>query len=57
MIIQDEIASGKIPDPNAPVDPETGEPMDTNINGESGQVPIEPDLSKTEIEPPKGGEI
>ena len=57
MIIQKEIESGKIPDPNAPVDPETGEPMDDNINGESGQVPIEPGIDSSAVEPPKGGEI
>ena len=57
IIIQKEIESGKIPDPNAPVDPETGEPMSDNINGESGQVPIEPGVDASAVEPPKGGEI
>jgi hypothetical protein len=57
MIIQKEIESGKIPDPNAPIDPETGQPIDDNINGESGQVPIEPGVDASSVEPPKGGEI
>jgi hypothetical protein len=57
MIIQKEIDSGKIPDPNAPIDPETGQPIDDNINGESGQVPIEPGVDASSVEPPKGGEI
>jgi len=57
MIIQKEIESGKIPDPNAPIDPETGQPIDNNINGESGQVPIEPEIDGSSVEPPKGGEI
>jgi hypothetical protein len=57
MIIQKEIESGKIPDPNAPIDPETGQPIDSNINGESGQVPIEPGIDASSVEPPKGGEI
>ena len=55
-LIEEEIAAGIIPDPNAPVDPETGEPMDTNL----GDVPVEPEIdgSATEApELPKGGEI
>jgi hypothetical protein len=45
MIIKKEIKDGTIPDPNAPIDPMTGLPMDTtgqNIQGASGNVPIDP---------------
>jgi hypothetical protein len=57
MIIQREIEEGIIPDPNAPVDPETGEPIGDSIDGESGQVPIEPEIDASAVEPPSGGEI
>ena len=49
-LIKKEIKDGIIPDPNAPIDPMTGMPMDTtqtggdNINGASGKVPIEPEV-------------
>ena len=62
-LIQKEIENGIIPDPNAPVDPMTGEPMDPNsqgnIEGESGAVPIEPEIDSAvaDIKPPKGGQI
>jgi hypothetical protein len=62
-LIQKEIENGIIPDPNAPVDPMTGEPMDPNsqgnIEGESGSVPIEPEIdgAVADIKPPKGGQI
>jgi hypothetical protein len=61
ILIKREIESGIIPDPNAPIDPETGMPMDNignNVNGQSGKVPIEPEIdsSPTELSP-KGGEI
>jgi hypothetical protein len=57
ILIKKEIDAGIIPDPNAPIDPATGMPMDTtvgagnpnggdNINGEAGKVPVDP-------EPPK----
>jgi len=39
--IDDEIAKGILPDPNAPIDPATGMPVDTSLMGE---VPVEPDL-------------
>jgi hypothetical protein len=54
ILIKQEIESGKIPDPNAPIDPNTGMPMQTgdNINGESGQVPIEPSVNQKGTEPP-----
>jgi len=58
-LIEDEIKKGIIPDPNAPVDPETGQPLD-QANGQLGAVPMEPeaDGSATEApEMPKGGEI
>jgi hypothetical protein len=52
-MMKKEIADGVIPDPNAPIDPETGMPMDL------GQPINEPDLeldAKT-VESPEGGEI
>jgi hypothetical protein len=57
MIIQKEIEEGIIPDPNAPVDPETGEPISDSIDGQSGQVPVEPEIDASVVEPPSGGEI
>jgi len=60
MIIQKEIEEGKIPDPNAPVDPATGEPLPADsINGASGQVPIDQSIDAGATEPPmpKGAEI
>ena len=52
-----EIADGVIPDPNAPVDPQTGQP----VGGEDLGAPVmEPEIdgSATEApELPKGGEI
>ncbi len=63
MQIEDEIAKGILPDPNAPVD-EAGNPipqdqpqdMEMGVNGE---VPMEPsvDTSSLEIPQPKGGKI
>jgi len=56
--IKKEIKSGKIPDPNAPIDPETGLPLPTGgdaINGASGTVPLDstpPDFSAKVAEPP-----
>jgi hypothetical protein len=65
-----EIESGIIPDPTAPVDPQTGLPLDNipqdnqpqvqsdnNIEGQSGKVPVTPDIKAPEIKMPKGGEI
>ena len=55
-LIEEEIAAGIIPDPNAAVDPETGEPMDpsgTNL----GDVPVEPEIDGSATEAPEGGEI
>ena len=65
-MISKEIEEGIIPDPNAPVDPATGMPMDTNANVQMdlGQPVMEPEVdgSATEVnakaaEMPKGGEI
>ena len=55
-LIQKEIEAGIIPDPNAPVDPETGQPLD-QTNGELGQVPLEPEIDGSATEAPEGGEI
>jgi hypothetical protein len=62
-LIKKEIETGVIPDPNMPVDPETGMPMDmspvpgNNIEGQSGKVPIEPEMNTKPLNLPKGGEI
>jgi hypothetical protein len=59
ILIKKEIEEGIIPDPNAPIDPETGQPFEDgdNIEGESGQVPIEPEIDSSDLKMPKGGEI
>ena len=60
QLIEKEIEKGIIPDPSIPTDPETGMPIDDSINGEMGEVPVEPEIdgSATEApEMPKGGEI
>jgi hypothetical protein len=65
-IIKKEIKDGIIPDPNAPVDPMTGMPLDQNTQMNLGQPVMEPNLdaqgAATEAdgrvaEIPKGGEI
>jgi hypothetical protein len=57
-IIKKEIKDGVIPDPTAMVDPETGQPItDDNIRGQSGNVPIEPEIDGSATEAPEGGEI
>jgi hypothetical protein len=60
-IIEKEIEDGIIPDPNAPVDPMTGQPMSPDqINGDGGAVPIDPSIDEKPVEAPKipkGGEI
>ena len=70
-IIEKEIRDGVIPDPNQPVDPETGMPLDASAavdpasaggGGQLGEVPAEPDLEQQARatkapEMPKGGEI
>ena len=58
-LIKKEIKDGIIPDPNAPVDPETGQPLDT-ASMDLGKPQMEPEIdgSATEApELPKGGEI
>jgi len=57
ILIQKEIENGIIPDPNAPIDPETGLPIPTqntgdNIKGESGKIPIEPQLDDSAVNAP-----
>ena len=59
--IKKEIKKGIIPDPNAPIDPMTGMPMQGGEGPALGQPVLEPDLDKeaqmTQIQEPKGGEI
>ena len=61
QIIDAEIKAGIIPDPNAPIDPATGQPVDTT--GPIDQPPNmpsspkSPEASGDEIETPSGGEI
>jgi hypothetical protein len=73
LIIKKEIEDGIIPDPNALIDPNTGQPMDPNAMGQMPAGPesmnlgapiMEPDLAQDSkaVEPPsiktpKGGEI
>ena len=54
ILIEKEIKSGKIPDPNAPIDPNTGMPMmvGDSSNGSSGQVPMDPGVDEKSVEPP-----
>ncbi|QPX48178.1 portal protein [Synechococcus phage S-SRM01] len=63
--IEDEIAKGILPDPNAPVD-EMGNPLppeegagEAIEQGAGGEIPIEPtvNVSAAEIQTPKGGKI
>ena len=58
-LIEKEIKDGVIPDPNQPVDPETGMPLDA-ASMDLGKPQMEPEIdgSATEApELPKGGEI
>jgi hypothetical protein len=58
--IKKEIEEGIIPDPNAPIDPETGQPMEPGASEMDLGKPItEPDIDSESkvVEPPKGGEI
>jgi hypothetical protein len=59
QIIKKEIENGEIPDPNAPIDPATGQPMDPNASPDLGNPIMEPDLESdaATVQPPKGGEI
>jgi len=58
-LMKKEIADGVIPDPNAPVDPQTGQPVSGDALGEPVNEPdLESEGSATEApELPKGGEI
>ena len=58
-LMKKEIADGVIPDPNAPVDPQTGQPVGGDALGEPINEPdLESEGSATEApELPKGGEI
>jgi hypothetical protein len=62
QLIKKEIEDGIIPDPNVPVDPETGMPLDQSAGMDLGAPIMEPDLKSQEkaVEAPqipKGGEI
>jgi hypothetical protein len=65
-LIKKEIGKGIIPDPNQPIDPATGMPVDQTSQMDLGQPVMEPDLKGDEkivsprqkaMEMPKGGEI
>ena len=65
-LIKKEIEKGIIPDPNQPIDPATGMPVDQTSQMDLGQPVMEPDLKGDEqivtprqkaMEMPKGGEI
>jgi hypothetical protein len=61
-LIKKEIKDGVIPDPNIPVDPNTGMPIDQTSQMNLGQPVMEPELeSQAKVtqapEIPKGGEI
>jgi hypothetical protein len=61
-LIEKEISDGIIPDPNIPIDPATGQPMDSGVGGDLGAPVVEPGIDGSateapEIKPPKGGEI
>ena len=52
--IKKEIKDGVIADPNAPVDPATGMPLDTSALGSTPQTP---EVDTKSVEMPEGGEI
>ena len=52
--IEKEIKDGVIADPNAPVDPATGMPLDTSALGSTPQTP---EVDTKSVEMPEGGEI
>jgi len=59
-LIKKEIQQGIIPDPNAPVDPESGMPMDSTSSMDLGQPQMEPEIDGAPAEAPEipnGGEI
>ena len=45
-LIKKEIENGVIPDPNAPVDPETGQPLDPSGGGDLGEPVMEPNADQ-----------
>jgi hypothetical protein len=66
VLIKKEIDNGVIPDPNQPVDPQTGLPLDQTAQMDLGKPVMEPDLQSQSkdviaqgkpVEMPKGGEI
>ncbi len=66
QLISKEIKNGVIPDPNVPVDPMTGQPIDSTTPMDLGKPVMEPDLesqgsatiaSGKQVEMPTGGEI
>ena len=66
VLIKKEIESGVIPDPNQPIDPQTGLPLDQTSQMDLGKPVMEPDLQSQSkdvmaqgkpVEMPKGGEI
>jgi len=59
-LIEEEIKKGIIPDPNAPVDPQTGAPLDSMSDMDLGKPVMEPEIDASTVEAPelpKGGEI
>jgi len=59
-LIKKEIESGLIPDPNAPIDPETGAPLDSAASMDLGQPQMEPEIDGSATQAPEipgGGEI
>jgi hypothetical protein len=63
-IMKKEIEDGIIPDPNQPIDPNTGMPLDQTSQMDLGQPVMEPEInaSSTKVnakpaEMPKGGDI
>ena len=61
-LIEKEISDGIIPDPSIPIDPATGQPIDSGVGGDLGAPVVEPEIDGSateapEIKPPKGGEI
>jgi len=52
--IDKEIADGTIPDPNQPIDPVTGQPMqDASASGDLGAPVNEPEVDESSVEPPE----
>ena len=59
-LIKKEIEAGIIPDPNAPIDPETGAPLDSTASMDLGKPQMEPEVDGSPAEAPEipsGGEI